>query len=59
VTIINLRHGTATSAAALSVDGRPRNGISFSDVAVVPEPASLFLFGGLGLLGVRFIRRRS
>ena len=56
VAAINLRQGSAANAATLSVDNLSV-GTTFSDVAAVPEPRSLFLFGGLGLLAWSFIRR--
>ncbi len=58
---LNLRQGTASSAAGLSVDDLDAS-LSFSDVTTftqVPEPASLSLLGGFGLLAWFVSRRRS
>ena len=58
---LNLRQGTATSAAGLSVDDLNAS-LSFEDVATftpVPEPTTLSLIGGFGLLALLVIRRRK
>jgi hypothetical protein len=55
---INLRQGSATAAATLVVDDLAL-GQSFSDVTVIPEPQSLAVLGGLGLLALGIIRRRK
>jgi hypothetical protein len=58
---LNLRQGGATSAAAVSVDDLNASR-SFSDVTTftqVPEPTSLSLMSGFGLLAWTLIRRRK
>lgn len=58
VAAVNFRQGTAGSAATLSLDNLSI-GSAFVDVSSVPEPQSLFLVGGLGLLACNFWRRRK
>lgn len=58
---INLRQGSASAAAALSVDDL-NVATTFAEAATftpVPEPSSLSLLGGFGLLAWRIIRRRK
>jgi hypothetical protein len=58
---INFRQGTATSAPTLTVDDLDVSQ-TFSDAAVwtpIPEPSSLSLLGGFGLLAWQIIRRRK
>ena len=55
---LNLRQGTATSAPGLTVDDLNAS-LSFSDVTTVPEPTSLSLLGGFGLLAWYQFRRRK
>jgi hypothetical protein len=57
---INLRQGSATAAPALSIDDL-NVATTFAEVAIftpIPEPTSLSLFGGFGLLAW-FLRRRK
>jgi hypothetical protein len=58
---LNLRQGTAASAPGLTVDDLNAS-LTFSDVtsfASVPEPTSLSLLGGFGLLAWYQFRRRK
>ena len=58
---INLRQGTASIAPTLTVDDLDVSLNSFADVSVwtpIPEPTSLSLLGGFGLLAW-FLRRRK
>jgi hypothetical protein len=58
---LNFRQGTATSAAGLTVDNLNAS-LTFSDVTTftaVPEPTSLSLLGGFGLLAWYQFRRRK
>jgi len=58
---INFRQGSAASAAALSVDDLNAS-LTFSDVTTftsVPEPTTLSLLSGFGLLAWYQIRRRK
>ena len=58
---INLRQGTAASGPTLSVDDLGASQ-TFSDVTTftpVPEPTSLSLMGGFGLMAWALIRRRK
>ncbi len=61
IAAINLRQGSATSAATLTVDNLNAS-LSFGDVTSftsVPEPSTLSLLGGFGLLAWHQIRRRK
>jgi len=55
---INLRQGTLANAPTLSIDNL---GVAttFAEVAAVPEPSSVSLLGGFGLLAWQMIRRRK
>jgi hypothetical protein len=58
---INLRQGTAANAATLSIDNLGVT-TTFAEAATftpVPEPSSLSLLGGFGLLAWQMIRRRK
>ena len=58
---LNLRQGTAASAPGLTVDDLNAS-LTFSDVTTftsVPEPSTLSLLGGFGLLALYQIRRRK
>lgn len=58
---INLRQGSATAAPALSIDDL-NVATTFAEVATftpVPEPTSLSLLAGFGLLALAVIRRRK
>jgi hypothetical protein len=58
---INLRQGSGSAAAGLSVDDLDASK-TFSEAATftpVPEPSSLSLLGGFGLLAWHLIRRRK
>ena len=59
VAAINLRQGTAANAPTLTVDDLNASGV-FGDVTTftVPEPGSLAILGGFGLL-TYLLRRRS
>jgi hypothetical protein len=54
---INLRQGGAANSASVKLDDLIVS-TSFADVAAVPEP-STFILGGLGLLSLFALRRRS
>jgi hypothetical protein len=59
---INLRQGTASIAPTLTVDDLDVSLNSFADVSVwtpIPEPTSLSLLGGFGLLAWYISRRRK
>ncbi len=55
---VNLRQGSATAGPTLVIDDLALSQ-SFSDVTVVPEPQSLALLGGFGILAWSFVRRRK
>ena len=58
---LNLRQGTAASAPGLTVDDLNAS-LTFADVTTftsVPEPSTLSLLGGFGLLALYQIRRRK
>jgi hypothetical protein len=57
IAAVNLRQGSAGSAAALTVDNLVV-ATSFSDVVTVPEPSTIALAGLGGLAGLAALRRK-